>query len=384
VPPTPPLQLYAITPPGLEALTAGELKALGITTGEMEPGGVAFTGTNRQLYVANLHLRTASRILLRVAEFPATSFAELERQSRQVEWERYVAPGTAVRFRVTCRKSRLYHSDAVAERLASAVAYRVAGVSVAGAAPADDDDAGDEAQLFVVRMFRDQCLISADTSGAHLHQRGYRLAVAKAPMRETLAAAMLLASGWREQAPLLDPLCGSGTIAIEGALLARRIPPGHARHFACERWPGASARAWQDVRDQAATAVLPSAPGPILGSDRDAGAVKAAQANAARAGVADDIEFRQLPLSDVEPPPGPGWLVTNPPYGHRLGDVAPLRDLYARLGVLARARCPGWTLALLGADRKLEAQLRLPLTDRFRTNNGGIPVRVVTATVPGA
>lgn len=382
MPPTPPLQLYAITPPGLEDLTARELSSLGITTGETEPGGVAFHGTIRQLYVANLHLRTASRVLLRVTEFPALSFAELEKRARQVEWERYVAPGTAVRFRVTCRKSRLYHSDAVAERLAGAVSYRVSGVRVAAGA-ADDDDATDEAQLFVVRMFRDQCLISADTSGAHLHQRGYRLAVAKAPLRETLAAGMLLASGWRETAPLLDPLCGSGTIAIEGALLARRIAPGHARHFACERWPGASARSWQDVRDQAATAVLPTAPAPILGSDRDAGAVKAAEANAERAGVAGDIEFRQLPVSAVEPPAGPGWLVTNPPYGHRLGDVGPLRDLYARLGDLARLRCPGWTFALLGADRRLESQLRLRLTDRFRTTNGGIPVRVVTAVVPG-
>jgi putative N6-adenine-specific DNA methylase len=136
------------------------------------------------------------------------------------------------------------------------------------------------------------------------------------------------------------------------------------------------------VVDEAREGILPAAPIPILGSDRDAGAVEAARANAVRAGVADDVSFDQRPVSAIEPPPGPGLLIANPPYGVRVGESDALRSLYAAVGKTARAKAPGWTLGLLSADRKLEGQVGLPFTERFRTSNGGIPVRLVTADVP--
>ncbi len=384
------LPIFAITAPGLEPLCAAELRALGMGAAP-EPGGVAWEGGRGDLYRANLWLRTASRVVVRAATFRARTFIELERHGKRVPWERWVAPGRRVRLRVTSKKSKLYHEGAIAERLLGAIEDRVGAIGAAQAAKgAEDDDveAGDE-QLFIVRVARDEFTVSADASGALLHFRGYRQVVAKAPLRETLAAAMLLGAGWRGDAPLLDPMCGSGTLPIEAALMARRIAPGLAgaarepRAFACTAWPGYDTEAWERAVAEAREAILPSSAVPILGSDRDAGAIDAARANAARAGVDADVELDARAVSAIEPPPGPGLLIANPPYGVRVGESDALRSLYAAVGKTARARAPGWTLALLSADRKLEGQVGLPFDERFRTSNGGIPVRLVTAQVPG-
>ena len=370
---------FVITAPGLEPLAAAELQALGASDARVAEGGATFTATRRSLYEANLHLRTASRIVVRAAEFGARSFHELERLARTVPWEAFISPNLGVALRVTCRKSRLYHSDAVAERVAGAITSRFATVRIG-------DDEGDESetenQLILVRFFHDRCTISVDSSGPLLHLRGYRQATAKAPMRETLAAATLIASGWRGNAPLLDPMCGSGTIPIEGAMIARRIPPGLGRRFAFDRWPDFDPTMWQSVVDAARSAMLPSSPVRIIGSDRDAGAVQAATENAIRASVADDVELSVRPLSAIDPPSEMGWLVSNAPYGVRVGDRDRLRNLYAQLGNIIRSKCPGWHIALVTADAMLERQLRLPLTPVLRTSNGGIKVRVIAGESP--
>ncbi|HLL48464.1 MAG TPA: class I SAM-dependent RNA methyltransferase, partial [Longimicrobiaceae bacterium] len=357
--------LFAVTAPGLEELCAHELRWMGIA-GVAEPGGVVWEGTRAELYDANLRLRLASRVLVRVAEFRARTFFELERHARKVPWEQFVAPGGTVRLRVSSRKSKLYHEGAIAQRLLDAVERSVGGLRDAGAAGGgDEEDEGAEGQLFVVRFHYDRCTVSADASGALLHLRGYRQALAKAPLRETLAAAMLLGSGWDGSAPLLDPMCGSGTVAIEGALLARRIAPGLAsaerapRRYAFLDWPDFDTRLWAGTVERAAGEVLAAAPAPIQGSDRDAGAVEAARSNAARAGVLDDLALDVCPLSAVASPPGTGWLLSNPPYGVRVGETEGLRNLYAALGRLAREKLPGWTLGLLSADRGLEAQVKV-------------------------
>ncbi len=201
---------------------------------------------------------------------------------------------------------------------------------------------------------RDRFVISADASGDLLHRRGYRLETAKAPLRETLAAAMLLGCGWDGTVPLVDPFCGSGTIPIEAALLARRIPPGLHRRFAFEAWPDFDAQPVGQrsapTRSRGSCRVRRL----IVGSDRDAGAIEASRANAARAGVAGNIEFRNVPLSAMDPLPGTGLLLTNPPYGARIGEEKALRNLYAQLGNVARTRLPGWRVALLGANPRLE------------------------------
>ncbi|HEU4557361.1 MAG TPA: class I SAM-dependent RNA methyltransferase [Longimicrobium sp.] len=384
------LQIFAITAPGLEALCAAELRALGISAAP-EPGGVAWEGGMDDIHRANLWLRTASRVVVRAATFRARTFIEMERHGKKVPWERWVARGRRVRLRVTSKKSKLYHEGAIAERLLNFIDDRVGGLGAAEAAKgAEDEDmeAGDE-QLFIVRVVRDEFTVSADSSGALLHFRGYRQALARAPLRETLAAGMLLGSGWRGDTPLLDPMCGSGTIPIEAALLAQKIAPSLAsserqpRAFAFTSWPGHDATGWENTVAEARDGILPSSPVPIAGSDRDAGAVDAARANAGRAGVAGDVSFDVRPVSAIEPPREPGLMIANPPYGVRVGETDALRSLYAAVGKTARARAPGWTLALLSADRKLEGQVGLPFDERFRTSNGGIPVRLVTAHVPG-
>lgn len=389
------LSLFAVTAPGLEPLALAELRAIGIANPRAEPGGVAFAGRLEHLYRANLWLRTASRVVARVGEeFHASAFHELERHARKLPWETFVVPGVPVRFRVTCRKSRLYHSDAVAERLAAALARRVGGaVGRVDLVEHEDDDAiaesaaSGDAQLFTARLVHDRCTVSADSSGALLHLRGYRQAVAKAPLRETLAAAILLGAGWDGTTPLVDPMCGSGTIAIEGAMIARRLAPGRARDFAFMRWPGFDADAWRAALERAASVALAASPVPILASDRDAGAIEAARANAERAGVAGDVALAVQALSHAEPPPSsasgarPGLVAVNPPYGVRVGERDRLRNLYAQLGKLLHARFPGWRLALFSADRTLDAQVGLPLEEVLHTSNGGIPVRLAIGEV---
>ena len=372
----PPYDAFVITAPGLERLAVDELKALGRGDAHAVEGGATFAATRQTLYEANLHLRTASRVVVRAAEFTAKAFHELERRASKVPWEAFISPSPGVSLRVTCRKSRLYHSDAVAERVASAIMSRVTGVHLATA----ESDAA--SQLILVRLLHDRCTISIDSSGALLHLRGYRQALAKAPLRETLAAAMLVASGWKGDTSLIDPMCGSGTIPIEGALIAQRIAPGLGRRFAFEHWPDFDSRLWDDVVSAAKSRVIAAAPAPIKGSDRDAGAIQAAVSNAERAGVLGDIEFSERPVSAIPPASPPGWIVSNPPYGVRVGERDRLRNLYAQLGNVLRAKCPGWRFALLSADPALERQLRFRLEPIFRTSNGGIDVRLVTGDVP--
>jgi putative N6-adenine-specific DNA methylase len=379
------LECFGIVAPGLDALALAEARGIGLPAALAEGGGgIEWQGDLRSVLLANAALRITSRVVVRLASFEARSFAELERHARQIPWARVVTAGAAVRFRVTCKKSKLYHSDAVAQRLAVAVARAIPGVRVEGAGGGEDDALDDEAQLFVVRLLRDRCTVSADTSGALLHRRGYRLATAKAPLRETMAAGLIAASGWDAVSPLVDPFCGSGTIPVEAALMARGMAPGAMRPFAAERWPGVSRSLGARVRAELAERSTPHAAGTIAGFDRDAGAIAAAVANAERAGVSTDLTLAVRSLSAAEFPSGArGWVVTNPPYGVRVGDVDRVRDLWAQLGHVLRERAPRWRVALLSPDPALERQLRIPMRVAAATSNGGIPVRILVGEVDG-
>ena len=372
--------LFAVCAPGLEPVAEAELQALGIE-GRAETGGVAFNGPDAVLFRASLGLRTATRLLLRLGEFRARSFADLERHAGSLPWRRVLGPGARVRLRVSCGLSKLYHERAVAERLLAAIG------SAAGATPAPanarrDEETGDDAQLFVVRVLRDVCTVSADTSGAPLYMRGYRQALARAPLRETLAAALLIAARWPGDVPLLDPLCGSGTIAIEGALIARRIPPalantGHLpRRFRFMDWPGFAATEFAAAVERARAAIRTRAGGPVLASDHSAGAIRAATANAERAGVRGDIEFTVRALADLRVPGPHGWLVTNAPYGVRAGDDASIRVLAREFACHVGSTLAGWTVAALTADNAMRGALGPDALERLATRNGGIPVRL--------
>jgi putative N6-adenine-specific DNA methylase len=379
---------FVVTAPGLDRLAAEELRALGISlaadeagpegrfSNEEGGGGVLFRGGLPEVYRANLHLRTASRVLVRLGEFYAAAFPELRKKAGRLAWERFVKPGQPVLLHVTCHKSKLYHSGAVAERVLGAIQDRLGKPvqAVTGQEAQQSTDAIPP-QLVIVRLVRDLCTISVDSSGHLLHRRGYRLATGKAPLRETLAAGLLLAAGWDAASPLLDPFCGSGTIPIEAAMLALGIPPGLRRAFAFMRWPGYDTRRWEGILSERPSRPLAGCP-TIQASDRDAGAISLARGNAARAGVEECIQFETRAVSAITPPPGPGWVVTNPPYGIRVSPSKDLRNLYAQLGNVLRASCPGWQVAIVCSDPRLLGQTGLRLDTSQSFINGGVPVRL--------
>jgi putative N6-adenine-specific DNA methylase len=375
------VEIFCAVAPGLEALAARELEQQGLGGARVVPGGLELEGDLVDAYRINLWSRVAGRVLVRLGSFRAAAFPELREHAEGLPWELFVSPSRPLAYRVTSRKSRLYHTDAVAERVHAAIQERVGASLSTTSAPAEDSESVVEAQLVLVRIERNVCTVSVDSSGEPLHRRGYRLATAKAPLRETLAAGVLHASGWDGRSPLVDPFCGSGTIVIEAALMARKIAPGISRPFAFESWPCHAPADWKRIVAHARDATMASAPA-IVASDRDAGAVEAAIANAKRAGVAADVQVERKSLSALAPPGGTGWVVSNPPRGARVSSGHDLRDLHAKLGAVLRERCPGWHVTLLLEDVRLQSLLRLPFCPALMLDQGGRRVRLVHAVVP--
>lgn len=390
----PEFRILAQCTPGLEPILSLELEGLGVPVALQQEiaGGRVWRGDWRSVLAANLHLRVASRILIEIGAFGARALGELTRKARvEVDWERVHqaahADASRIRFRISASRSRLYHEGAIEARLREA-----AGLPPAPPSVDVDEDPHRPPVLVVVRVHRDKVTLRLDTSGAHLHQRGYRLHVGAAPLRETLAAALLLQGPFRVDgeptlAGIVDPFCGSGTLPIEAALLARKIPPGMAsadlspRSFACLSWPDRPHGVWEALVAEARSRVLSGADLPVRihGSDRDDAAVQAAHANAERAGVTEDVALATASLSRAPRPDSPGWLVTNPPFGTRLGGRASLRPLYASLGrsLLPGGRWAGWSLLYLSADPVLDKVTGLPLDTRMTTRHGGLAVRAM-------
>ena len=386
---SPRMECFAVCTPGLESFTAQELAALGLFpsgSGSAAPehpaeemiGGVSFSGTLTDLYRANLTLRTADRILVRFGTFHAAAFTELRRKAGHLPWEEVLPPGNPVVFRVTCHQSRLYHQKAVAERLAGAIADRLGRLSPVQ--PKEDNEDFQGPQIILARLVNDRVTLSLDSSGALLHRRGYRLAGGKAPLRETLASGLLLASGWDGSSPLIDPFCGSGTIPIEAALLAYDLPPGRNRPFAFMNWPSFEAREWRSLLNTPAPRLKGFTPS-LSGSDRDQGVIKAARENAERAGVGRLIEFSCRAVSSMEVPAGSGWVISNPPFGVRVSRQSDLRNLYAQFGKVLRAKCPGWQVALLSSSLPLIRNTGLHFDQGIPLSHGGLRVRILRGTV---
>jgi putative N6-adenine-specific DNA methylase len=357
-------QFYAIASPGLEQVCADELAAIGTAPVGIGRGGVEFAGRLADLYRANLQLRTASRVVVRFGRFRCRSFPDLYRQAIRLPWGRFVCAGTPLQCRVTCRNSRLLHSGRVADTLQAAANHAMG---------RDELPVGASAQLLLARVADDVVELSVDSSGALLHRRGYRTSVAAAPLRETLAAGVLKLLGWDGSEPLADPLCGTGTFLLEGALVAGCHAPGLAREFAFMRWPGYRPGLWGQLCEEARRGerLCPTA---ISGGDADAGALAAASANLERAGLAAAVALQHRPLSSQPVHAGHGLVVCNPPYGKRLTTVEPLVDYFAGLGRELQRAYPGWRKALLCPDPRLAHATGLPLREVARLDNGGLRV----------
>ena len=310
--------------------------------------------------------------MVRLGEFYSAAFSELAKKASKLEWGRYIKPGQQVNLRAVCHKSKLYHSDAVIERVLNAINVHFSSPTKS-VPPVTKSDEG---QLILIRLVNDICTISIDSSGEHLYKRGYKQAVTKAPIRENLAAAMVLYSGWDGTSSLIDPFCGSGTIPIESSLIANKIPPGITRVFRFTEWPGFDKNLWESILETGKKEIIASGSS-IFGYDRDAGAIEIAKANAARAGQKNNIKFIQQAVSFLECPSPTGTIVTNPPYGIRTSENRDLRDLYARFGTILSEKFHGWSLVVLSSDDRLTGNLGLGQpTSSLHFLNGGIPVKL--------
>lgn len=333
------MQIFLVAPPGLEPVLADEAHACGFRAVQSVPGGVTLQGGWPEAWRANLVLRGAARVLVRIAEFRAMHLAQLDKRSRKVAWAGALRPDVPVRVEATCHKSRIYHAGAAAQRVETALREELGATLCA------------EAALVVkVRIDDDLVTISLDTSGEALHRRGHKLAVGKAPMRENLAALFLRQMGFDGTQTLVDPMCGSGTFAIEAAEIAAGLLPGRSRTFAFQ-----SLASFDPAGFAALSRVAPTVPSAqFYGSDRDQGAVGMAQKNALRAGVAAFCTFERKAISDLTAPEGaPGIVIVNPPWGARIGQRKLLFALYGALGKTLTDRFRGWRIGVISPDAGL-------------------------------
>ncbi|MCA8941625.1 MAG: class I SAM-dependent RNA methyltransferase [Planctomycetes bacterium] len=366
------LGVFAACAPGLEPWLLEELEGLGVERARAVPGGIEFDGDWASVYRVNLGSSLAICVLVRIAEFRCARLPELRRKLGNLEWGRWLGRGCRVRVRARAKKSKLYHSGAIEQRAAEALAE--VGCEI-------DDESGVGIHL---RIEHNVCQVSIDTSGAPLHRRGWRLASGKAPLREDLAAALVRASGWTgREGPLVDPFTGSGTIAIEAAANAQGLAPGRLRSFAFEHLVGFDESVWSRIRNRGACPEGVGSAVRVFASDRDAGAVRHARENAERAGVVgigwERRAFRETLEMCADSSVPPGVVVCNPPYGVRLDAPRALRDLYAGIGHALRAARRGWRLAIVSGDVRLVRHTGLKLEPLFATQHGGLRIAAWSA-----
>jgi putative N6-adenine-specific DNA methylase len=365
---------FATCARGLEPILADELHALQARDVTVGRGGVAFAGNKTLLYKANLWLRTAVRVLRPVLDSPVASPEELYAAVQTLDWQEFLTPDHTLAVDCNVRDSRITHSQYAARVVKDAICDQF--VSRCGRRPSVDTER--PTLGLNLHIYRDNAILSLDSSWDSLHKRGYRPKLTKAPLNEALAAALVQRTGWRGDAPFVDPLCGSGTLPIEAAWIATNRPPGLTRkHFGFMGWMDYDVQMWTEVRDEARDSVLKTLAHPIIGSDERRDAIEHSTTNARAAGVGHLIQFVMRALHHFEPPAGPsGVLICNPPYGERIGEEAELRVLYRKLGELFR-RLPGWALWVFTGNPRLAAMIDLPRAEEVKLFNGRIPCRFI-------
>lgn len=362
-------QYYAKVAKGLEAIAAQELESLGAENICPEFTGVSFTGDKTLLYRVNLWARTIFRVLVPIAEVRCVNREILYKEVKKIPWQRYLSPKNTLAVNCTGSNEKLKHThytalqikDAITEQQIEKFRYR------------SNIDTKNPDISINAHIQNNNCILSLDSSGNSLHQRGYRLAMGFAPLKETLAAAMLEMAEYSPDIPFLDPLCGSGTLPLEASLKALNIAPGLLRNqFSLMNWRDFDKSLWQDLLIEAKDSQLTELKSIIVGSDRNPEVLFQARTNAERCGVVNKIKFIKTDLSKLKPPAEKGILICNPPYGERLGEVEELGELYKMLGDIFKQRFTGWTAFILTGSKQLSKQVGLRTSRRIPVYNGPI------------
>jgi putative N6-adenine-specific DNA methylase len=367
-------QYFATVARGLETLAAQELEQLGADS--VEPGfcGVAFLGDRTLLYRVNLWARLPFRILMKLHEFPCQDADDLYQGIQTIDWSQYLTPELTLAVHATGKSDQLNHTHFTALQVKKAIVEQ------------QQERLGDRSNVdpqspdvqINLHIERDVCTVSLDSSGKSLHRRGYRPAVGAAPLKESLAAALIQLSGWQTEQMFYDPLCGSGTLPLEASLKALNIAPGLFREqFGFETWLDADLPLLEDLIQDAESSQRESIPAPIWGSDRDDNVIQQAINNATQCGVLDHVYFAAIELEDVAAPADSGVLFCNPPYGERLGQDIDLGAFYKQLGDVLKQRFKGWTAFVLSGNKELAQSIGLRSSQRFPVYNGTLPCQLM-------
>ncbi|WP_433943731.1 THUMP domain-containing class I SAM-dependent RNA methyltransferase [Paenibacillus sp. SN-8-1] len=360
------LELIATAPMGLESIVARELKDLGYEDVRVENGRVNFTGDFIDICRCNLWLRTSDRVLVKLGEFSAVTFDELFEGTKALPWQDWIPAHGEFPVEGRSHKSQLSSVPACQGIVKKAIVEKLKETY-----HTEWFQENGPRYVIEVNLLNDKALLTLDTTGPGLHKRGYRKHATEAPLKETLAAALILLSRWGPHRPLYDPCCGSGTIPIEAAMIGWNIAPGLRRSFNSENWPVIPEELWQEAREEAFDAVRDDIPLQITGSDIDGEAIEIAMAAAKSAGLGKEITFKKLPAASITPEGDYGCLITNPPYGERIGEEKEIRKLISQLGRVA-AGLPTWSFFAITPTKQFEQDFHKKADKRRKLFNGRI------------
>jgi putative N6-adenine-specific DNA methylase len=365
-------KLFASCPRGLEVPLAAELLQLGASGVQNVAGGVGFEGDTGVIYRANLESRIATRILLRLFTVPYRSEEDIYRAAFELDWPQRFDVGRSIRVYLTAQRCPLRSLDFLTLRIKDAVCDRFR--NTVGGRPNVDTRAPEVR----IHAFLDatQFTLYLDTSGEPLFKRGARAAQGEAPIKENLAAGILKLSGWQPGTALLDPMCGGGTFLVEAAQIALNIAPGSARSFGFEKLKHFDAALWRKLRSEAEARRKPLVPLPIYGSELYGDTLKLAHTSLAAAGLAEAVQLKQANALEISAPAETGVLVTNPPYGERMGDQQELAEFYPKFGDALKQKFAGWNCYVLSADMNLPKLIKLQVSKRTPLFNGALECRL--------
>ncbi|MEO1210046.1 MAG: THUMP domain-containing protein [Cyanobacteria bacterium J06638_20] len=367
-------QYFATVARGLEAIAAEELGDLGATSVQPEFCGVRFKGDRALLYRVNLWARLPFRILVQLGGFPCRDADDLYDGIGRLDWQPYLPPDYTLAVTATGKTRQLNHTHFTALQVKNAIVDQ------------QRDRFGERSDVDTqapdvhvnVHLHRDRATVSLDSSGSSLHRRGYRPAVGKAPLKESLAAALVYLSGWQPTQAFCDPLCGSGTLPLEAALIGLNRAPGLFRdRFGFENWPDFDAPLWEQIQQQAQEQEKETLAAPIVGCDRDSAVIIQARTNARNSRMPHQVTFAEMELADVKAPADAGILLCNPPYGERLGNAEELGGFYKLLGDVLKQRFKGWTAFVLSGNKGLAQSIGLKSSQRIPVYNGSLPCQLM-------